>query len=92
MKDLSTLESCRPAEARAPIGTDLLFSPLALRIRSCTRELATHPDASFHDYILDGLVNGFRIGFGHTRAACRPSRRNMSSATANIKVVDSYVD
>ena len=34
----------------------------------------------------------FCIGFGHAQAACRPSRRNMSLATANIKVVDSYVD
>ena len=92
MKDLSTLESCRPAEIRAQIDTDLSFSRLAIRIRSWTRELAIHSDASFRDYILDGLTNGFRIGFGHTRAACRPSSRNMSSATVNIKVVDSYVD
>ena len=38
------------------------------------------------------MAKGFCIGFGHIQAACRPSRRNMSSATANIKVVDSYVD
>ena len=87
MKDLSTLESCRSAEGRAPIDTDLSFSPLALRIRSWTRELATHPDASFRDYILDGLGNGFRIGCGLFELLADPSRRNMSSATANIKVV-----
>ena len=75
-----------------PIDTDLSFSLLALRIRSWTRELATHPDVSFLDYILDGLANSFHIGFDHIRAACRPSHRNMSSAMANIKVVDSYVD
>ena len=92
MKDLSTLECCRSAEGRAPIDTDLSFSPLALRIRSWTRELATHPDASFRDYILDGLGNGFRIGFGLFELLADPSRRNMSSATANIKVVDSYVN
>ena len=90
MKDLSTLESCRLAEVRAPIDTDLPFSPLARS--SWTRELATHPDASFRDYILHGLANSFRIGIGHTQVACRPLRRNMSSATVNIKVVDSYVD
>ena len=43
------------------IDTDLSFSPLALRIRSWTRELATHPDVSFRDYILDGLANSFAL-------------------------------
>ena len=47
---------------------------------------------SFRDYILDGLANGFRVGFDHTPTACRQSRRNMSSAMANIKIVDSYMD
>ena len=90
MKDLLTLESCRPVEACAPIDTDILFSSLAQRSWTC--ELATHLDASFRDYILNGLANGFHIGFGHTQASSRPSRRNMLWATANFKVVDSYMD
>jgi hypothetical protein len=27
------------------------------------KELAAHPDAEFRDYILNGIMNGFRVGF-----------------------------
>ena len=88
--DLKSLGSCRPTSPRAPVDTELSFSPLFLD--SWSHELAGHLDASFRAYILDGLANGFRIGFDYARATCKPSRSNMASATANVDVINQYLE
>ena len=54
-------------------------------------ELASHADQSFANYILDGLTDGFRIGFAYGYAKYTLAKRNMQSATANSSVVDSYL-
>ena len=53
--------------------------------------LREHPDQYFAGYVLDGLRNGFRIGFDHT-APLRSARRNMPSAAEHPEVIDNYVN
>ena len=53
--------------------------------------LDTHPDKAFSSYLVDGIKNGFRIGFNR----CQPLgavTRNMPSASAQQAVVTAYID
>ncbi len=51
-----------------------------------------HPDASYRDYLLEGLEQGFRIGFKHMNCTCRGAEANMPSAWKNREVVDQYLE
>jgi hypothetical protein len=54
--------------------------------------LEGHPDRRFRDYILQGISQGFRIGFDHqTGSAPRSCRRNMRSAYEHPEVVSEYL-
>ena len=52
--------------------------------------LETHPDYEFRAYILNGIRNGFRIGFDRS-IACHPAATNMKSALENAEVVREYL-
>ena len=39
-----------------------------------------------------GLEDGFRIGFNYGSKACRPAKRNMSSAGGHKTVINSYIE
>ena len=51
----------------------------------------SHPDAAFASYILDGLSNGFRIGFDYRHSQLRTRGSNHPSALANGQVVDERI-
>ena len=62
-----------------------------LRPGAWARLLDTHPDKAFSSYLVDGIKNGFRIGFNR----CQPLgavTRNMPSASAQQAVVTAYID
>jgi hypothetical protein len=52
--------------------------------------LETHPDDEFRAYILNGIRNGFRIGFDRS-IACHLAATNMKSALENAEVVREYL-
>ena len=54
--------------------------------------LVAHPDREFATYILQGIEQGFSIGFDHTRKSCRPAMSNMLSVTEQVEVVQAYID
>ncbi len=55
------------------------------------QELADHPDAVLVSEILQGIREGFRIGYGRSRAPLRARGQNMQSATEHSEVVDKYL-
>ena len=55
------------------------------------RALATRPDRAYARYIVDGLRNGFRIGF-QRRAPLKSASCNMPSAWKHTEVVSDYLD
>ena len=55
-------------------------------------QLKTHPDREFGEYLLQGIEEGFRIGFRYGHHACRSSQANMKSALENGTVVDEYLE
>ena len=53
--------------------------------------LTGYPDTAMTAYILDGLTNGFRIGFDHSHSHLRTRRYNHPSTLANEGVVDERI-
>ena len=53
--------------------------------------LSYHPDSAFSEYIIQGLTNGFRIGFDHVNHACRPAKCNHPSAMNCPQVISESI-
>ena len=54
------------------------------------RELAGHPDQAFTNYVVQGLEQGFRVGFRYP-SSLLPHKRNMLSAVQHPQVVRDYL-
>ena len=52
--------------------------------------LANHPDHQFRDYVVNGIREGFRVGFDYSKN-CVPANRNMRSANQNPTVVSEHL-
>lgn len=91
MNDLLLLDACLPTEGESSLSS--LYQPRSeSQLASWRRGLASFPDSRFSSYVLDGLSNGFRIGFNRELAAPpKARRRNMPSVRENAAVVDQYV-
>jgi len=62
MKDLLDLDAHRPkSDVSHLIKSKEVCSPLSLS--AWAEELLSHPDRRFAEFILQGIQNGFRIGF-----------------------------
>ena len=88
MQQLQVLDRCRPLHTNTvPASLAHLETPVKL----CTwrSALEGHPDQEFAKYILDGLAQGFRIGFCYDKAVLRQSGRIMPCP--NPEVVDQYL-
>ena len=53
--------------------------------------MLTHPDQSFVTYVLDGLQNGFRVGFNPASVSFKSASQNMPSASLQPSVIDDYL-
>ena len=60
--DLLALDTCRPqGDCTHLILSKTVSTPLSIGV--WTQELSNHPDKLYSQYILQGIRNGFRIGF-----------------------------
>ena len=94
MEDLRKLDSCRPVPsvaASASLPSEWWRINTPLKWVKWEFFLRDHPDRDFARYIIEGLRNGFRIGFEYTRHACTPAKRNMMSALQHPSVIDAYI-
>ena len=62
-----------------------------IRVDKLRQEVLTHPDQSFVTYILDGLQNGFRVGFNPASVSLKSATQNMPSASLQPSVIDDYL-
>jgi hypothetical protein len=53
--------------------------------------LSDHPDGELKEFLLSGIVEGFRIGSNYTQSDCRSAKHNMLSAMQNPSVVSDYL-
>ena len=77
-----------PSPTPLPESLGLINSPL--RVGEWRALLSSHPDEEFREYLLCGMVEGFRIGFDYTKE-CKSAKRNMLSAMQNPSVVGEYL-
>ena len=78
----------RVGGAPAPAWLQKVTTPLILR--EWIKEQKDHPDADFRSYILNGIKNGFRIGFNRA-ITCKSASSNMRSAIENVEAVEEYL-
>ena len=78
----------RTGKDPVPAWLQKVATPLILK--QWIKELENHPDAVFTNYILNGISNGFRIGFNQV-ATCISAASNMHSAIENAEVVQEYL-
>ena len=89
MGDLLKLDACRtPTGSPVPMVLRAVHTPL--RWDQWDRQLETHPDQRFREFIVRGIREGFRVGFDYQRT-CRSSRKNMHSAEERSQVVHEYL-
>ena len=55
------------------------------------QEVLTHPDQSFVTDVLDGLQNGFRVGFNPASVSLKSATQSMPSASLQPSVIDDYL-
>ena len=90
MADLRRLEELAPANPPV-IPRELQEIRTPLRLQAWSRALRHHPDQEFVRYILQGIRQGFHIGFDRQAIQCRSAKRNMLSAEQNPSVVERYL-
>ena len=90
MSQLRTLAGCIPHKLPSlPTRLAMINSPLV--VDQWRALLSEHPDGEFKEFLLSGIVEGFRIGFNYTQSECRSAKRNMLSAMQNPSVVSDYL-
>ena len=72
-----------------PAAVHVVCSPL--NVSAWQRALQDHPDQRFVGYILEGIVDGFHIGFDRSHSLL-PARRNLPSAEEHGDVLASYIE
>ena len=85
-------DSCLSASAPSlhqPLLPPDKVSPI--RVDKLCQEVLTHPDQSFVTYVLDGLQNGFRVGFNPASVSLKSATQNMPSASLQPSVIDDYL-
>ena len=91
LQDLLSLESCQAPHIPAlPAAAREVTTPL--RAEAWEVALRGHPDRAFVGFILQGITQGFRIGFDGSKGQAKSAARNMASALANPGPVDAYLE
>ena len=70
-----------------------VFTPLNLP--QWESMLERHPDKGYVDFILNGIKDGFRVGYARSsdsEPALSSARKNMKSAEDNSQVVKDYLE
>ena len=86
--NLQAIAQCvNPHPPPLPPALRSIITPLCLPTwRSCLR---THPDPAFMSYILDGIKNGFRVGFSYSTSPLTSASTNHPSANEHPNVITS---
>ena len=70
-----------------PLPQALCNITTPLNLSTWTACLASHPDQAYVKFILDGIANGFRIGFAYSTSICTPASTNHPSANEHPEVI-----
>ena len=70
-------------------GHQVVNSPLV--VAAWQQALKGHPDQKYVRLLLEGMKEGFRIGFDYAKYRCSSAKKNMVSACKNPTVVTEYL-
>lgn len=88
--DLLRIAQCTPVSAGQVMGNlGKIKTPLVAS--AWAKALEQHPDRDFVEFVLNGIVQGFCIGFDYHTHKCRPAKQNMISAKKNPLIVEEYL-
>ena len=90
MPDLAALNSKTP-RSQPKLTPELQTVKTPLKLEAWREALSNHPDRGFVQYILDGMHNGFRIGFDYTACTTTAVKSNMLSAIQHAATVNEYL-
>ena len=83
------MEKCLPYTAGI-VDRRLWSITTPLKEAQWERALERHPDREFVRWLLQGIREGFRIGYDRSNR-CTPSKRNLGSARDDPLVVEQYL-
>ena len=87
--DLLALANCK--QQQPPLLPPFLTSITSpLNLAAWAQELENHPDQEVAQYLLQGMSQGFWIGFNYPRK-CQSAKSNVKSAKENPQVIDEYL-
>ena len=89
--DLLQMNTCKPPQSAQPTPPWLSQVHTPLVLQCWQQHLRDYPDTTFATYLLEGIANGFRIGFNYQQHGCRSAKRNMISANQHQSVIDDYL-
>ena len=90
MEDLLELDRRR----RVPtpdVPPALTSNPSHLSAETWQLSLAEHPDTRLKEYVINGIRDGFRIGYDYQHHACKCAKHNMLSTLEHPGVVHAYI-
>ncbi len=68
---------------------DRIFTPLPWR--EWQSSLGRHPDRAFADFVVNGIKEGFRIGYEYASHRCKKASSNMPSAKDGHAAISAYL-
>ena len=86
--DLLSLAFCRPLRDHGWTAITAVSSQL--KPDAWETALKPHPDRAFSRFLVEGLRQGFRIGFNR-QVPLKPASRNMQSAREHPQAIDDYL-
>ena len=90
MPDL-VAQNSKTLRSQPKLTPELQTVKTPLKLEAWREALSNHPDRGFVQYILDGMHNGFRIGFDYTACTIAAVKSNMLSAIQHAATVNEYL-
>ena len=81
--------SFAPTVPIVPAMVQVILTPLDLS--AWCYFLCGHPDRDLVHFFLQGISEGFRVGFNYQNTVLKPARKNLACAISHPKVVDEYL-
>ena len=78
-----------PATVRVPPGATVISTPL--RVDNWKRMLTDHPNRPLVEFFINGLPEGFRIGFREQSTLLKSAKQNLSYALQHPDIVQNYL-
>ena len=89
LQDWIALNKPSPTNVTVPQEAQHISTPLLPQ--EWKRLLEAYPNQNLVTFFLQGLIEGFRIGYNYTLNTLKPARTNMESAFSHSAVVEEYI-